>query len=214
MAEKKGEMRMSEKKPHVLGISNEYLGLELPSTMEDYQMWEAYRDRKIIFNDSVDSNIVNTIVHWILKWNEEDDKAFLIGDQRKTIRIFITSNGGDVVSGFSVLDAVKASKTPVETIALGCAASMGILLLMSGHRRKAYPNTVLLIHDGSLSASGSSNKVKSTMAFYEKLDARVKKFILSNTKISEELYDKNSDIEWFMFADDEGLDLGIIDELL
>lgn len=205
---------MSEKKPHVLGLNSDYLDLELPSTMGDYQMWEAYRDRKIIFNDTVDSQIVNTIVHWIIKWNEEDDKAGLVGDQRKKIQIFITLNGGDVVSGFAVLDAVKASKTPVETVALGCAASMGILLLMSGHRRLAYPNTVLLIHDGSLSASGSSNKVKSTMAFYEKLDARVKKFILENTKISEELYDKNSDIEWFMFADEEGLELGIIDAIL
>lgn len=205
---------MSEKKPNIFGLSDEYLSMEMPSTMEDYQMWEAYRERKILFNDEVDSKIINTIVHWIIKWNEEDDKAGLVGDERQTIRIYITSNGGDVVAGFAVVDAIKASKTKVETIAVGCAASMGILLLMSGHVRKAYSNTVLLIHDGSLGAHGTSNKVKSTMAFYEKLEQRVKNFILKHTTISEELYDAKADIEWFMFADDEGIKYEIVDEII
>ncbi|WP_341323377.1 ATP-dependent Clp protease proteolytic subunit [Solibacillus sp. FSL H8-0523] len=205
---------MSEKKPNFFGLSDEYLTLDFPAKMEDYQMWEAYHQRKILFNDEVDSNIVNTIVYWIIKWNEEDDKAGLVGDERQPIRIFITSNGGDTVAGFAAIDAVIASKTKVMTIAVGCAASMGILLLMSGHVRLAYPNTVLLIHDGSLGAHGTSNKVKSTMAFYDKLDQRIKKFILENTTISEELYDEKADIEWFMFADDEGIKYGIVDELL
>lgn len=206
--------KKKNKKPHVLGLNEEYLSLELPSTMEDYQMWEAYRERKIIFNDDVDARAVNTIVHWIIKWNEEDDKNKLVGDERKKIRIFITSNGGDVVAGFAILDAIRSSKTLVETIAIGCAASMGVLLLMGGHIRKAYPNTVLLIHDGSLGAHGTSNKVKSTMAFYDKLDQRVKKFILDHTKISEELYDAKADVEWYLFADPDGIELGIVDELI
>lgn len=206
---------MTEKKKfNPLRLDEEYLALDMPPTMEDYQMWEAYNDRKIIFNDNVDASIVNTIVHWIIKWNEEDDKAGLVGEHRKPIRIYITSNGGDLIAGFSVLDAIKSSKTTVETIAVGVAASMGILLLMSGHRRYAYSNTVLLIHDGSLGAHGTSNKVKSTMAFYDKLDQRVKKFILEHTKISDELYEEKDDVEWFMFADDEGLKYGIIDELI
>ena len=204
---------MTEKKPHVLGLNNEYLSMEFPSTVEDYQLWEAYRDRKIIFNDDVDSRIVNTIVHWIIKWNEEDDKAGLVGNDRKEIRIYITSNGGDVVAGFSAIDVVRTSKTPVHTIAVGCAASMGILLLMAGHNKSAYENTVLLIHDGSLAVNGSSRKAKSTMSFYDKLDERVKNYILSRTNIPEEKYDEKADDEWFMFAD-EALALGIIDNII
>ena len=204
---------MTEKKPHALGLSRDYFDLELPSSMEDYQLWEAYKERKIIFNDNVDARIVNSIVHWIIKWNEEDDAAGLTGKDRKEIRIYITSNGGDVVSGFAAIDAVITSKTPVHTIAVGCAASMGILLLMAGHTSSAYENTVLLIHDGSLAVNGSSRKAKSTMVFYEKLDERVKKYILSNTEISEEKYDEKADDEWFMFAD-EALELGIIDQII
>lgn len=204
-------MSENKSKQNQLGLSNEYLELELPSTMHDYQMWEAYKERKIIFNDDVDSNIINTIVHWIIKWNKEDEG--IPAGEREIIKIYITSNGGDVISGLAAIDAVTTSVTPVHTIAVGCAASMGILLLMSGHVRSAYEHTVLLIHDGSLHVSGSSRKAKSTMGFYDKLDVRVKKYILDRTKISEEQYDEKADDEWFMFAD-EGLELGIIDEII
>lgn len=201
-------------KPNKLGLDNEYLALELPSTMEDYQMWEFYKERKIIFNNEVNTNIINTIGHWIIKWNEEDERNNVEITQRKKIQIYITSNGGDVIAGMSICDIIKSSKTPVETIAIGCAASMGIILLMSGHVRKAYPNTVLLIHDGSLHVQGSSRKAKNTMDFYDELDKRVRQFILDNTKISDELYDSKADDEWYIFADSEGLELGIVDEII
>lgn len=201
----------AKSKHNKLGLSNEYLELELPSTMEDYQMWEAYQERKIIFNDDVDSRVINTVAHWIIKWNEDD--ADIPVEKRKIIKLYITSNGGDVISGLAAIDAITTSKTPVHTIAVGCAASMGILLLMAGHKRYAYEHTVLLIHDGSLNVSGSSRKAKSTMGFYDKLDDRVKKYILDKTQISEEQYDEKADDEWFMFAD-EGLELGIVDEII
>lgn len=201
-----------EKKPNKLGLDSEYLALEMPSTVDDYLQWISYKERKIILNDNIDSLTINTIGHWILKWNEEDKN--IEPSQRKTINIYITSNGGDVVAGLGVCDIIKASKTPVHTTAIGCAASMGIILLMSGHKRFAYPNTVLLIHDGSLAVQGSSRKAKNTMDFYDELDSRVKHFVLDNTKISEELYDSKADEEWYLFASPTGIELGIIDEII
>lgn len=202
-----------KKKFNPFRFDEDYLALEMPPTMEDYQMWQAYNERKIIFNENVDTRIINTVVHWIIKWNEEDDKAGLAGDQRKPIRLAITSNGGDVVAGLAACDAIRKSKTKVIGRAIGCAASMGILLLMACHEREAYENTVLLIHDGSLTVSGSSRKAKSTMGFYDKLDERVKKYILDQTTIKEEQYDEKQDEEWYMFAD-EALELGIIHSIV
>src|SRR5690606_3206959 len=130
----------------------------------------------------------------------EDDRKGLVGDERQQIEIHITSNGGDVVAGFAALDAIKRSKTKVVTVGIGVCASMGALLLMSGHHRIAYPNTVILIHDGSMAVSSTSKKAKNTMNFYDRLDERIKKFILDNTKISEELYEEKEDEEWYMFS--------------
>lgn len=201
------------KKPNVFGLDAEYLELEMPTTVDDYLTWISLKDRRIILNDQIDSLTINRVSHWISRWNIEDDMNGLQGDDRKPIYLDLTSNGGDVVAGFNVVDIMKASKTKVVVTAFACAASMGALMLLGGAHRRAYENTIILIHDGSLQLQGSSRKAKNTMDFYDKLDARVKNYILSNSKISEELYDSKVDEEWYMFAD-EALELGIIDEII
>jgi ATP-dependent Clp protease protease subunit len=199
-----------------LTFDKEYLEMiqQIPDSLEEYQNWLGLKDRRIYFNQEVDSYIVNKIVYWINIWNEQDDAQGLVGDERRPIEIHLTSNGGDVVAGFAAIDAIQRSKTKVICKGIGVCASMGALLLISGHERLAYPNTVILIHDGSLAVHSSSKKAKNTMNFYDRLDERVKKFIIDNTKITKELYEEKEDEEWYMFADEEGLNLGIVDSLL
>ena len=199
-----------------IGFDKEYLELiqEMSTNLDEYQDWLALKERKIYFNQEVDASIVNRIVYWIQHWNAEDDKAGLVGDQRPHITIEITSGGGDVITGFAAIDAIKRSKTKVITKGIGLCASMGALLLMSGHLRVAYPNTVILLHDGSMAVSSTSKKAKNTMNFYDRLDERIKQYILSNTKISADLYDEKEDEEWYLFADTDGLEHGIIDEII
>lgn len=197
-------------------FDKEYANLmfELPDSLEEYQHWLGLKKRKIYFNDEVDLGIISKIVYWIKYWNDQDDKAGLTGEDRPEITVYVSSNGGDVISGFSVIDAIKSSKTKVKTVGIGVCASMGALLLMSGHERIAYPNTVILLHDGSLSVQSSTKKAKNTMNFFDRLDERIKKFVLENSKISKGLYEEKEDQEWYMFANDEGIKLGIIDGLI
>lgn len=199
-----------------LTIDKEYLEMvqQIPDNLEEYQNWLGLKDRKIYFNQEVDAYIVNKIVNWINLWNEQDDANGLVGDERKPIEIHLTSNGGDVVAGFAAIDAIQRSKTKVIGKGIGVCASMGALLLIGCHERLAYPNTVILIHDGSLAVHSSSKKAKNTMNFYDRLDDRVKKFIIENTGITKELYEEKEDEEWYMFADEEGIKLGIVDGLL
>ena len=200
------------KKPHKLGFDEDYF-LEMPSTKDDYLDWVSHKDRRIILNDNIDATSINKVSHWINRWNLEDNDMGYEGDQRKNIYLDITSNGGDVVVGLNVLDVIQNSKTKVITTAFGCACSMGAYILLASPYRRAYKNTVILLHDGSLAVQGSSRKAKNTMTFYDKLDDRVKQLVLKHTNISEELYDEKNDEEWYMFADD-ALELGIIDEII
>ena len=58
----------------------------------------------------------------------------------------ITTNGGDLLSGFFGYDKIKASKVAINTIIEGSVASAGSLLSIAGTRRYMTPNSHLLIH--------------------------------------------------------------------
>lgn len=194
-------------------FDKEYLEMvqQLPEHLEEYQYWLGLKERKIYFNDEVDLSIINKIVYWILQWNEEDKGK--PQHERQPIEIFITTNGGCVISGLALIDAIENSKTKIITTGIGICASMGAILLLSGHERRAFKNTTILLHDGSLALQSTSKKAKQTIQYYDKLDDRIKDLVVSKTNISEELYDEKEDEEWYLFAD-EAKELNLIDDLI
>lgn len=198
-------------------FDSEYLEIvqDLPNSLEEYQYWLGLKERKIYFNSEVDLSIVNKVVYWIMRWNEEDNHHNIPIDHRKTIELYLTTNGGCVISGFSLVDAITASKTPISTIGVGICASMGAILLLSGTKgyRKCFHNTTILLHDGNLSLSHSGKKARQVMGYYEGLEERIKQLVLTKTMISEDVYDEKSSDEWYMFGD-QALTLGIVDEII
>jgi ATP-dependent Clp protease protease subunit len=168
---------------------------------------EHMKQRKIILNDEIGIDVIEMISLQIIKWNGEDKDIPV--KKRKPIKIYINSNGGDVISGFNVVDIIQNSKTPVIGIVMGMAYSMGALILLSCPKRYAYKNSTVLIHDGNAGASGSGRKFQDISKFYEKLDDRIKTFILTSTTMSEEFYENMADRELYMFAD-EAKEYGII----
>jgi ATP-dependent Clp protease protease subunit len=70
----------------------------------------------------------------------------------KEIKFFISSPGGSVTAGMVVYDTMQMIKSPVSTICMGLAASMGSILLSGGEkgRRFIYPHGEVMIHQPSL----------------------------------------------------------------
>lgn len=68
------------------------------------------------------------------------------------ITFFINSPGGMVTSGFSILDTMNLISSPVSTVCMGLAASMGSLLLSAGEKgqRFIYPLGEVMIHQPSI----------------------------------------------------------------
>lgn len=68
------------------------------------------------------------------------------------IKFFINSPGGVVTSGMVIYDTMKMLKSPVSTICMGLAASMGSILLSGGEKGKRliYPHGEVMIHQPSL----------------------------------------------------------------
>lgn len=186
--------------------------LEQVGGYEEYQFIKGLETRDIYFNDGVDLNIVNRIVHNIFRWNKEDDKANLVGDQRPDITLHITSQGGCTVSMFSLINAIESSKTKVIGRGYAITASAGAYILIACHERYIQKDSTVLLHAGGLNVQGEANAAKQTMKHYSEYDKRVKDLVLSRTKITSQLYSRRAKDEWYEHGD-KCLELGIVDGL-
>lgn len=171
------------------------------------------KQRKLFLESDVEQCTVSDIVKNILQYNREDENEGIPTEERKPILLYVVSNGGDVDAGFELIDAIRVSKTPVYTINLGYQYSMGFLIGIAGHKRFAMPNAKFLMHDGSSFVYDSSSKVKDRIKFEEQVEARTKAFILSRTKITDEVYDSKLRTEWYMLAD-EAKENGVTDYII
>ena len=174
------------------------------------EFYRRIRKREIVWNMDIDDTTVDVALY-IKKWNEEDKG--IDAKDRKPIRIFINSDGGDVTAVMHVIDMIQLSKTPVITIGMGKVYSAGGLLLMAGHKRYVFEHTSCLIHDGSSGAVGSVGKLLDGLRFTEASEKQIRRYILDRTKITEETFDKNYRRDWFLFAD-EMIQLGIADDIV
>lgn len=189
------------------------VGGVLDTTLPDPTMVEYYRrlkKREILWNDDISDATID-IALYIKKWNAEDKG--IAPEERKPIKIFINSDGGSVDTVLHIIDMVHLSKTPIYTIGMGRVYSAGGLLLMAGHKRYVFPHTSCLIHDGSSGAIGSIGKMLDNLEFTKELEKRMKEYILSSTRITEEVYDQNYRRDWFLFSE-EMIVLGIADEIV
>ena len=169
------------------------------------------KQRKIFINENICQATVWDAVRNILQFNRED-----IGipvEDRVPIKLYVVSNGGEVDSGFELIDAIMASETPVYTINLGYQYSMGFYIGIAGHKRFAMPNAKFLMHDGTNMAWNSMAKVQDQMRFQERAESRTKNYVVTRTKITPDQYDEQYRREWYMFAED-AKEFGVTDYII
>lgn len=175
-----------------------------------YQYYKNLINRRIIINEQIGDGLLETA---ILPFIEMDNDG-----SGKPIEIIISTVGGEIYNGFNFVDQIEKAKSPVIIHIMSMAASMGFLIAMAG---KNNPNvktvchtfSVGLLHSGSQYMSGSAHAVKDTFDFSQQYEEKIKKYILSHTKIDEDLYDKVERKEYWMDAE-EMLRLGIVDEII
>ena len=169
------------------------------------------KQRKLFLNEDITQFSVADIVKHIMQFNAEDRLKPV--EERVPILLYVTSNGGEVDSGFELVDAIQNSKTPVYTINLGYQYSMGFLIGLAGHKRYAMPTAKFLMHDGSQWVFNSGAKAQDQMKFQERVEARIKQYILSRSNVTSEEYDSKLRVEWYLFAD-EAKEKGFVDYII
>lgn len=173
---------------------------------------EDVNERRFLINSDIDEGVIDTIGYHIMRCNRLD-KGIAV-NEREPIILYINTDGGQVSAGYSIIDIIKTSLTPVYTVNLGKCYSMGFLIAIAGHKRYCMPSATYLMHDGSNFGYDSTAKLKDRIDFETgQVEEYTKQYVLSNTKISKSVYDKKYRIEWYMYGE-EAKKYGVVDYIV
>jgi ATP-dependent Clp protease, protease subunit len=133
------------------------------------------------------------------------------------IKFFINSPGGVVTSGMVIYDTMRMLKSPVSTICMGLAASMGSILLSAGTKgkRKIFPHGEVMIHQPSL--GGYMQGVSADLEIQAKQTRKIKeigaRILAENCGKKFEQIMKDFDRDYWMDAK-EAVEYGIVDQIV
>ncbi len=192
-----------------IGIPQSIENLQLPDP-ELLYYYQNYADRVYWVEGEIDESIMD-LSKLIIKCNHEDKDVPV--EERKPIKIFISSNGGLLDETMSLVKLIGISKTPVYTIDACYAYSAASLILISGHKRYAMPGTKCLFHSGSGGASGTFEQVQAATEDYKKMVEQMQDYIMSRTNIEKKLFNKKKAQDWYLDVN-EMLERGVVDEIV
>lgn len=187
----------------------------IPTVIEKNDMGErAYdiysrllKDRIIFLSGPIDDGVANTVVAQMLFLEMEDPD--------RDIMLYINSPGGSISAGMAIYDTMKYLKCEVSTLCIGMAASMGAFLLAAGAKgkRKALPNSEIMIHQPLGGAEGQATDVLIHAEHMRFIKQRMTEELAKNTGKPVKTVEKDTERDNFMTAE-QALKYGIIDEII
>ncbi|MDE1174135.1 MAG: ATP-dependent Clp protease proteolytic subunit [Parvibaculaceae bacterium] len=172
-----------------------------------YDIFSRLLKERIIFvAGPVEDGMSTLIIAQLLFLESENPK--------KEISMYINSPGGVVTSGLAIYDTMQYIRSPVSTVCIGQAASMGSLLLAAGEKglRYALPNARIMVHQPSGGFQGQATDIvihaKETMAIKERLN----RIYVHHTGQPYEIVEENLERDNFM-SPERAQEFGIIDHV-
>ena len=164
------------------------------------------KDRIIFLAGPVEDSMDSLICAQLLHLEAENPK--------KEIQMYINSPGGVVSSGLAIYDTMQYIRSPVITLCLGMAASMGSFLLMAGQKgsRIALPNARIMLHQPSGGYSGKAQDIRRHAEDIIKTKRRLNEIYAKHTGQPIEVVEETLDRDHFMTAE-EARDWGIVDKV-
>ncbi len=165
------------------------------------------KDRIIFLGTPIDSQVANTIVAQMLFLEAQNPN--------QEIKLYINSPGGDVYAGLAIYDTMQYVKSPVATIVVGMAASMGSFLLAAGEpgQRYALPHARVMIHQPWGGAQGQATDIAIQAEQILKSKKLLNELLAKHTGQPVEKVEADSDRDFWMTAD-EAKDYGLVDQVI
>ena len=163
------------------------------------------KDRIVLLGTEVNDAVASLICAQLLFLESQDPEK----------ELYINSPGGSVTAGLAIYDTMRFISSPVSTVCMGRAASMGAFLLAAGNpgTRFALPNSQIMIHQPSGGFQGQATDIEIHAREVLRLKERLNHMLAENTGRSYEDMVKATERDNFL-TPEEAKELGIIDRVL
>ena len=133
----------------------------------------------------------------------------------KDISFYINSPGGVVSAGLAIYDTMQYVRSPISTLCIGQAASMGSLLLCAGAKGKRYatPNSRVMVHQPSGGAQGQASDIEIQAREILTLRKRLNEIYVKHTGQDLSVIEEKLERDSFMSAE-EALAFGLVDQVV
>ena len=173
-----------------------------------YDIYSRLLNERIVFLvGTVNDNVASLVTAQLLFLESENPK--------KEIFFYINSPGGLVTSGLGIYDTMQYIKSPVSTLCIGQASSMGSFLLAAGEKGKRFslPNSRIMVHQPSAGFQGQATDIQIHAKEILSLKERLNKIYSKHTGQSIKEISQALERDKFMTAE-EAKDFGLIDSVV
>ena len=173
-----------------------------------YDIYSRLLKERIIFLTGAVFDQVSSLICAQLLFLESENP-------NKDISFYINSPGGVVSAGLAMYDTMQYIRSPVSTVCIGQAASMGSLLLTAGQKGKrfALPNARVMVHQPSGGAQGQATDIEIQAREILKLRERLNQIYVKHTGQPVEEIERKLERDSYMSAE-EARDWGLVDEVV
>ena len=167
-----------------------------------------YKKRAIFLDDEINpTTALETIKQLVALDGESNDE----------IKLFINSPGGCVTSGLAICDTIEIIKSPVTTVCIGLAASMGAVIFLHGKKRQMMKHSKIMLHDPSFGGGNLRGKkpheIETELNELREVQETLVDIISEKTgKPKEEVYEITKKDTYFDF--EKACDFGIATNIL
>ena len=164
------------------------------------------RERIVFITGAIEDHMASLVTAQLLFLESENPK--------KEIAMYINSPGGVVTSGLAIYDTIQYIKSPVSTVCVGMAASMGSFLLAAGEpgHRISLPNARIMVHQPSGGFQGQASDIERHAQDIIKTKKRLNELYAKHTGKSVEEIERALDRDNFLNAE-EAKTFGLVDHV-
>ena len=173
-----------------------------------YDIYSRLLKERIIFLvGQINDSVASLVIAQLLFLESENPK--------KEISFYINSPGGLVTAGLGIYDTMQYIRSPVTTLCIGQASSMGSFLLAAGEKghRLSLPNSRIMVHQPSAGFQGQATDIEIHAKEIISLKKRLNEIYAKHTGRSSQEIKDELERDKFM-TPNEAKDFGLIDKVV